>query len=126
MVSKTPTVPSVVSMTPEVLPLASSPPAASATLSRSSFPFVSPPPDPVVQSVPIKKRKPTKRIDGATKRTKSVKIPVKNLNVYETLKEMKEEAEKEGDDQKLRDITRVKKGLMLIGEVNGEENRIKL
>ena len=79
-----------------------------------------------MQSVPIKKRKPTKRIDGATKRTKSVKIPVKNLDVYETLKEMKEEAEKEGDDQKLRDITRVKKGLMWIGEVNGEENRIKL
>ena len=60
------------------------------------------------------------------KRTKSVKIPVINLDVYEKLKEMEEKAEKEGDDQKLRDITYVKKGLMWIEEVDGEENRIEL
>ena len=60
------------------------------------------------------------------KRTKSVKIPVINLDVYEKLKEMEEKAEKEGDDQKLRDITYVKKGLRWIEEVDGEENRIEL
>ena len=66
------------------------------------------------------------RIEGAAKRIKSIKIPVINLHVYEKLKEIEEEAEKEGDDQKLRDITCVKKGLMWIGEVDGEENRIEL
>ena len=100
-------------MTPEVLPLASPPPAAAAAaLSRSSCPLVSPPPEPVVQRVPIKKRKATERIVGAAKRTKSVKIPVISLNVYEKSQEMEKEAEKEGDDQKLRNITCVKKGLM--------------
>ena len=39
---------------------------------------------------------------------------------------MEEKAEKEGDDQKLRDITCIKKGLMWIEEVDGEENRIEL
>ena len=117
----------VVSITPEVLPLASPPPVAAAlTLSRSSSPLVSPPPEPVVQRVPIKKIKATERIGGAAKRTKSVKIPVINLDVYEKLKEMEKEAEKEGDDQKLRDITCVKKGLMWIGEGVGEENSIEL
>ena len=96
----------VVSMTPEVLPLASPPPAAAAlTLSRSSSPLVSPPPEPVVQRVPIIKRKATERIRGAAKRTKSVKIPAINLDIYEKLKEMEKEAEKVGHDQKLRDIT---------------------
>ena len=117
----------VVSITPEVLPLASPPPVAAAlTLSRSSSPLVSPPPEPVVQRVPIKKIKATERIGGAAKRTKSVKIPVINLDVYEKLKEMEKEAEKEGDDQKLRDITCDKKGLMWIGEADGEENSIEL
>ena len=108
VVSVTPTAPSVVSMTPEVLPLAS------------------PPPEPVVQRVRIKKRKATERIKGAAKRTKSLKIPVINLDVYEKLKEMEEEAEKEGDDQKLRDMTCVKKGLMWIEEADGGENSIEL
>ena len=112
----------VVSKTPEVLPLASPPPAAAPT--KSAPP--SPPPEPVVQRVPIKKRKATERIEGAAKRTKSVKIPVINLDVYEKLKEMEEEAEKEGDDQKLKDIACVKKGLMWIGEADGEENSIEL
>ena len=80
----------------------------------------------MVQRVRIKKRKATERIKGAAKRTKSVKIPVINLDVYEKLKEMEEEAEKEGDDQKLRDITCVKKGLMWIVEADGEENSIDL
>ena len=122
----TPAAPSVVSMTPEVLPLASPPPAAAPTLSRSSSPLVSPPPEPVVQRVRIKKRKAMERIEGAAKRTKSVKIPVIKLDVYEKLKEMEEEAEKEGEDQKLRDITWVKKGLMWIGVADGEENSIEL
>ena len=39
---------------------------------------------------------------------------------------MEEEVEKEGDDEKLRDITCVKKGLMWIGEADGEENSIEL
>ena len=39
---------------------------------------------------------------------------------------MQGEAEKEGDNQKLRDITHVKKGLMWIGEADGEENSIQL
>ena len=63
---------------------------------------------------------------GAAKRTKSVKIPVINLDVYEKLKEMEPEAEKEGDDQKLRDITCGKKGLMWIGKADREENSIEL
>ena len=126
VMSVTPAAPSVVSMTPEVLPLASPPPAAAPTLSRSSSPLVSPPPKPVVQRVRVKKRKATERIEGAAKRTKSIKNPVINLDVYEELKEMEEEAEKEGDDQKLRDITCVKKGLMWIGEADGEENSIEL
>ena len=126
VVSMTSAAPSMVSMIPEVLPLASPPPAAAPTLSRSSSPLVSPPPKPVVQRVRIKKRKATERIEGAAKRTKSVKIPVINLGVYEKLKEMEEEVEKEGDDQKLRDITCVKKGLMWIGEADGEENSIEL
>ena len=73
-----------------------------------------------------KKRKASERIEGAVKRTKSVKIPVINLDVYEKLKEMEEEAEKEGDDQKLRDMTCVKKGLMWIEEADGGENSIEL
>ena len=113
VVSVTPATLSVVSITPKVLPLASPPPAAAAAaLSRSSCPLVSPPPEPVVQRVPIKKRKATERIVGAAKRTKSVKIPVISLNVYEKSQEMEKEAEKEGDDLKLRNITCVKKGLM--------------
>ena len=126
VVSVTRAAPSVVSMTPEVLPLASPPPATAPTLSRSSSPLVSPPPEPVVQRVRIKKRKAMERIEGAAKRTKSVKIPVIKLDVYEKLKEMEEEAEKEGEDQKLRDITWVKKGLMWIGVADGEENSIEL
>ena len=126
VVSVTPAAPSVVSMTPEILPLASPPPAAAApTLSRSSSPLVSPPPKPVVQKVLIKKRKATERIGGAAKSTKIVKIPVINLAVYKKLKEMEEEAEKEADDQKLRDITCVKKSLKWLGE-DGEENSIEL
>ena len=122
-----PAAPSVVSMTPEVLPLASPPPTPAApTLSRFSSPLVSPPPGAVVQRVPIKKRKTTERIGGAAKRTKSIMIPVINLDIYEKLKEMEEEAEKEGDDQKLREITCVKKGLMWIGDADGEENSIEL
>ena len=39
---------------------------------------------------------------------------------------MEEKAKKEGDDKKLRDITCVKKGLMWIGEADGEENSIEL
>ena len=39
---------------------------------------------------------------------------------------MEEEAEKEGDDQKLRDITCVKKGLIWIGKADEEENSIEL
>ena len=39
-------------------------------------------------------------------------IPVINLDIYGKLKEMEEEAEKEGDDQKRRDITCIKKGWM--------------
>ena len=127
VVSVTPAGPSVVSMTSEGLPLASRPPAATGpTVSRSSSPLVSPPPEPVVQRARIKKRNVTERIEGAARRTKSIKIPVINLDVYEKLKEMEEEAEKEGDDQKLRDITCIKKGLMWIGEADGEENRIEL
>ena len=91
MVSVTPAAPLVVSMTLEVLPLASPPPAAAPTLSRSSSVLVSPPPEPVVLRVRIKKRKATERIEGAAKRTKSVKILVINLDVYEKLKEMEEE-----------------------------------
>lgn len=34
--------------------------------------------------------------------------------------------EKEGDDQKLKHITCVRKGLIWIGEADGEENRIEL
>ena len=99
VVSVTPAAPSLVSMTPEVLPLASHLPAVAApTLSRSSSPLISPPPQSVVQRVRIKKRKGTKRIEGAGKRTKSVNIPVINLDVYGKLKEMVEEAEKEGDN----------------------------
>ena len=126
VVSVTSAAPSVVSMTPEVLPLASPPPAAAPTLSRSSSPLVSPPPEPVVQRVRIKKKKAREKIEEAAKRTKRVKIPVINLDVYEKLKEMQEEAEKEGDDQKLRDITCVKNSLMWIGEADGEENTIEL
>ena len=60
VVSVTPTAPSVVLMTPEVLPLASPSSAAAApTLSWSSSPFVSPPPKAVVQRVPNKKRNAT-------------------------------------------------------------------
>ena len=126
-VSVTPAVPSVVSMIPEVLPLASPTTAATApTLSRSSSALVSPPSEPVVQKVPIKKRKVTKRIRGAANRTKSIKIPVINLDVYEKLKEMEREEEKEADDQKLRDISCVKKGLVWIGEADGKEKRIEL
>ena len=65
-------------------------------------------------------------IKQTAKRTKSVKIPVINLDVYEKLKEMEEEAEKEGDDQKLKDIAFVKKGLVWIGETDGEESSIEL
>ena len=39
---------------------------------------------------------------------------------------MEKEAQKEGDNQKLRDITCVKKGQMWIGEADGEENSIEL
>ena len=39
---------------------------------------------------------------------------------------MEEEVEKEGDDQKLRDITCDKKGLMWRGEADGKENSIEL
>ena len=60
------------------------------------------------------------------KRTKRIRIPLLNLDVYEKLKEMEEEAEKEGDNQKLRDINCVKKGLMWIGEADREENSIEL
>ena len=73
-----------------------------------------------------KKKKAAERIEGAVKRTKSVKIPVINLDVYEKLKEIEEEAENEGDDQKLRDTTCVKKGLMWIEEADGGENSIEL
>ena len=97
VVSVTPAAPSVVSMTPEVLPLASPPPAAAAAaLSQSSSLLVSPPPEPVVQRVPINKRKATKRIGGAAKRTKSVKIPVINLHVYEKLKRWKQKRKRKG------------------------------
>ena len=127
VVSVTPARPSVVSMTPEVLPLASPPPAAAApTLPWSSSHVVSPPLDPVVERVRIKKRQVMKRIEGAATRTNSVKIPVINLDVYVKLKELEEEAEKEGDNQKLRDITCVQRGLMWIGEPDGEENSIEL
>ena len=116
----------VVSLTPEVLPLPSPPPSVTtSTLSQSSSPLVSPPPEPVVQGVQIANRKPMEGIEGAAKRTHCVKIPVINLDVYEKLKEMEKEAEKEGDDQKLRDITCVKQGLMCIGEANGEKNSIE-
>ena len=103
---------SVVSMMPKVLPLTSPPPVAAPTLFRSSSPLVSPPTAPVVPKVQIKKRKAMERIEGVAKRIKSVKIPVISLDIYMKLTEMEEEAEKEGDDQKLRDITCVKKGLM--------------
>ena len=67
----TPAAPSVVSMTHEVLPLASPSPAAAApTLSRSSSPLVSAPSEPVVQWVSIKKRKVTERIGGSGKEDK--------------------------------------------------------
>ena len=39
---------------------------------------------------------------------------------------MEPEAEKEGDDQKLRDITCGKKGLMWTGEADREEDSIEL
>ena len=72
------------------------------------------------------KKKSDGKNPGSGKENKSVKIPVIILDVYEKLKELEEEAEKEGDDQKLRDITCVKKGLMWIGEVDGEGNSIEL
>ena len=130
VVSKTPATPSVegreasANLTPEILPLASPPPAAP-TQSASSSPLAVTP-EPAVQRVPIKKRKATEGIERTAKRTKSVKIPVINLDVYEKLKEMEEEAEKEGDDQKLKDIAFVKKGLVWIGETDGEESSIEL
>ena len=52
----------------------------------------------MVQRVPIKKGKATERIKGVAKRTKGVKIPVTNLDVYKKLNEMEIEAEKEGDN----------------------------
>ena len=67
----------VVSLTPEVLPLPSPPPSVTtSTLSQSSSPLVSPPPEPVVQGVQIANRKPMEGIEGAAKRTHCVKIPV--------------------------------------------------
>ena len=87
---------------------------------------MSPPPKPVVQRIPIKKTKATERIGGAAKRIKSVKIPAMNLDVPKKFKGMEKEAEKEGDDQQLRDINCVQKGLMWIGEADGEENSIEL
>ena len=126
VVSLTPAAPSMVSMTTEVLPLPSPPPSVTtSTLSQSSSLLVSPPPQPVVHGLQITNRKATERIEGAAKRTNCVKIPVINLDVYEKLKEMEKEAEKEGDNQKLRDINCVKKGLMWIGEADGEENSIE-
>ena len=70
VVSVTPAAPSVVSMTPEVLPLASPPPATAPTLSRSSSPLVSPPPEPVVQRVRIKKKKSNGKNPGTGKKNK--------------------------------------------------------
>ena len=49
-----------------------------------------------------------------------------NIDIYEKLKQMEEEAEEKGNDQQLRDITYVKEGLMWIGEPDEEENSIKL
>ena len=126
VVSMTPVPPSVLSMTSEVLLLASPPPAAAPTLSQSPSAIVSPPCEPGVQRVPIKKRKVMKRFEGVAKRTKSIMIPVIYLDIYMKLKEMEEQGEQEGDIQKLREITCIKKGLMWIGEEDEEENSIEL
>ena len=61
-------------------------------------------------------------MERTAKRQKSVKIPVINLDVYEKLKEMEEAAEKEGDDQKLKDIAFMEKGLIWIEETDREES----
>ena len=129
-VSKAPAMPSVeereasANLTPDILPLSSPPPAAPSTSASTHSASSSPPalsPEPAVQRVPIKKRKATAEMERTAKRRKDVKIPVINLDVDEKLKEMEEVAEKEGDHQKLKDIAFVKKGLMWIGETDGEE-----
>ena len=50
------------------------------------------------------------------KRRKEVKIRVMNLDVQEKLREMKETAEKDNNEQKLKDMPFVRKALIELGE----------
>ena len=77
-------------------------------------------PEPVV---PHQKRKAESvgERQGPVKRRKKVKIPVMNLDVQENLREMGETAEKDNDEQRLKDMPFVSKALIEPGEQYGEE-----
>ena len=94
--SKTPSGPSAVSMTLEVLPLSAPPSAAAPTLSRCFSPLVSAPPEPVVSKVPINKSKAIDRIGGAAQRRMCVRMSRINLDIYNKLKEMEEDRKGRG------------------------------
>ena len=126
VVLKTSAAPSLLSITPDIPPLACPPLPAAPTLTWSSSSLASFSPELVVQMLPILKTKATERIEGVVKRTKMVKIPVIYLEVYEKLQQIEEKAEKDTDNSELRDITCVQKGLMWIEEADREQNSMEL
>ena len=102
------------------LPLSSPPPQLAApapplssTGSSRSLPAENPGP-----VVPRQKRKAQLEGErqGPVKRRKEVKILVMNLDVQENLREMKETAEKDKDEQTLKDMPFVSKALIELGE----------
>ena len=108
-------------LTPEnssKLPLSSPPPQLAATAPPFSSKGSSrrPPahkPEPVV---PCGKRKAESEGRGSVKCRKELNIPVMNLDVQGKLREMKETAEKDNDEQKLKDMPFVRKALIELRE----------
>ena len=98
--------------------LAATAPPLSSTGSSSYLPAQNP--EPVV---PRQKRKAESEGErqGPVKRRTKVKIPVINLDVQENLREMKETAEKDNDEQRLKDLPFVSKALIELGDQYREE-----